>query len=41
MHIMVGGCDEERIYATLEELALYDAAKDAERNGNGEDLLGF
>ena len=43
MHIMVGGCDEERIYATLEELALYDAAKDAEfrKKEEGPDELGL
>jgi len=33
--------DEKRIYATLDELALYDATKEAETYGCGENGLGF
>lgn len=33
--------DEKRIYATLDELALYDATKEAEKYGCGEGGLGF
>lgn len=33
--------DENRIYATLDELALYDATKEAESYGCGEGGLGF
>lgn len=38
---LLDNVDENRIYATLDELALYDAAKEAEQYGCGEDGLGF
>ena len=38
---LIDHADENRIYATLDELALYDAKKDAETYGCGEDGLGF
>ena len=38
---LIDHAEEERIYATLDELALFDAAKEAEKYGCGEDGLGF
>ena len=38
---LLDNVDENRIYATLDELALYDATKEAEKYGCGEDGLGF
>ena len=38
---LLDNVDENRIYATLDELALYDAAKEAESYGCGEGGLGF
>lgn len=38
---LLDDADENRIYATLDELALYDATKEAESYGCGEDGLGF
>ena len=38
---LIDHAEEERIYATLDELALYDATKEAERYGCGENGLGF
>ena len=38
---LLDDADENRIYATLDELALYDAAKEAESYGCGEGGLGF
>ena len=39
--LLIDDADENRIYATLDELALYDATKEAEKYGCGEDGLGF
>ena len=38
---LLDNVDENRIYATLDELALYDAAKEAEQYGCGKDGLEF
>ena len=38
---LLDNVDENRIYATLDELALYDATKEAEKYGCGENGLGF
>ena len=38
---LLDDADENRIYATLDELALYDATKEAEKYGCGEGGLGF
>ena len=38
---LINHADEERIYATFDELALYDATKEAGKYGCGEDGLGF
>ena len=38
---LLDNVDENRIYATLDELALYDATKEAESYGCGEGGLGF
>ena len=39
--LLIDDADENRIYATLDELALYDATKEAEKYGCGENGLGF
>lgn len=38
---LIDSADENLIYATLDELALYDAAKEAENHGCGENGLGL